>query len=169
MDISRRHLLNVAGATAGAAAITAEPARAAPLTATLGRDVTYYGVRSDSSSNQTVALQRAIDEAARDRIPLALPPGDYRTGALKLPNGVQLTGVRGATRLRFSGGAQRCQSVNSYSSSGILPIQRPNRVVSGQAGRFMREDEQSAIMLRTGGARGGPYRKWQPDAPPLRG
>jgi uncharacterized secreted repeat protein (TIGR03808 family) len=125
MDISRRHLLNVAGATAGAAAITAEPARAAPLTATLGRDVTYYGVRSDSSSNQTVALQRAIDEAARDRIPLALPPGDYRTGALKLPNGAQLTGVRGATRLRFSGGA------SMFASEGASNIVLSNLTLDG--------------------------------------
>lgn len=125
MDISRRYLLNVAGATAGAAAITAEPARAATRTAMLGRDVTQYGVRSDSSSNQTIALQRAIDEAARDRIPLALPPGDYRTGALKLPNGAQLTGVRGATRLRFSGGA------SMFASEGTGNIVLSNLTLDG--------------------------------------
>ncbi|WP_458756706.1 TIGR03808 family TAT-translocated repetitive protein [Afipia sp. TerB] len=104
MDISRRRLLNAAGASAGAITIAAEPARAAPLTSNLGRDATQYGVRSDSSSEQTIALQRAIDGAARAQVPLALPPGNYRTGALNLPAGTQLTGVRGATKLLFTGG-----------------------------------------------------------------
>ncbi|MGN6286229.1 MAG: TIGR03808 family TAT-translocated repetitive protein [Afipia sp.] len=104
MDISRRHLLNATGAGVGAVAIAAEPARAAPLTSALGRDATQYGVRSDSSSEQTIALQRAIDGAAHAQVPLALPPGAYRTGALSLPAGTQLTGVRGATKLLFTGG-----------------------------------------------------------------
>ena len=51
------------------------------------------------------ALQRAIDEAARAQVPLALPPGVYRTGTLRLQSGTQLVGVRGATKLVFTGGA----------------------------------------------------------------
>ena len=35
---------------------------------------------------------------------LALPPGVYRTGMLRLQSGTQLVGVRGATRLIFNGG-----------------------------------------------------------------
>jgi uncharacterized secreted repeat protein (TIGR03808 family) len=50
-------------------------------------------------------LQRAIDEAARAQVPLALPPGLYRTSMLRLQNGSQLVGVRGATRFVFTGGA----------------------------------------------------------------
>jgi uncharacterized secreted repeat protein (TIGR03808 family) len=50
-------------------------------------------------------LQRAIDDAARAQSPLALPPGVYRTGMLRLQSGTQLIGVRGATRLVFNGGA----------------------------------------------------------------
>ena len=80
-------------------------ARAAPLTSALGRDATQYGVRPGSPDDQTRALQRAIDEAARAQVPLALPPGVYRTGMLRLQNGTQLIGVRGATRLIFNGGA----------------------------------------------------------------
>ena len=38
-------------------------------------------------------------------MPLALPPGVYRTGMLRLQSGSQLVGVRGATKLVFSGGA----------------------------------------------------------------
>jgi uncharacterized secreted repeat protein (TIGR03808 family) len=106
MDVNRRHLLGASAASVvGAAALAPDVARAAPLTSALGRDATQYGVRPGSPDDQTRALQRAIDEAARAQVPLALPPGVYRTGMLHLANGTQLTGVRGATRLIFTGGA----------------------------------------------------------------
>ncbi|MDB5501730.1 MAG: nitrous oxidase accessory protein [Tardiphaga sp.] len=107
MDVHRRHLLHfsAAGLAAGAVAVSADLARAAPLTSTLGRDITHYGVRPNSPDDQTRALQRAIDDAARTQTSLALPPGNYRTGLLKLSSGTQLVGVRGATTLIFSGGA----------------------------------------------------------------
>jgi uncharacterized secreted repeat protein (TIGR03808 family) len=106
MDVNRRHLIGatVTGA-AGALAMSPDAARAAPLTSALGRDATQYGVRPGSPDDQTKALQRAIDESARAQAPLALPPGVYRTGMLRLQNGTQLTGVRGATKLVFTGGA----------------------------------------------------------------
>jgi uncharacterized secreted repeat protein (TIGR03808 family) len=103
MDVNRRHLLHAAaglGATAFAGA-----AAAAPLTSTLGRDAAQYGVRPNGADDQTRALQRAIDDATRIGAPLALPPGTYRTGMLKLSGGAQLVGVRGATTLLFTGGA----------------------------------------------------------------
>jgi uncharacterized secreted repeat protein (TIGR03808 family) len=111
MDVNRRHLIgaSVSGA-AGALAMSPDAARAAPLTSVLGRDATQYGVRPGSPDDQTRALQRAIDESARAQAPLALPPGVYRTGMLHLQNGTQLTGVRGATRLVFSGGASMVSS-----------------------------------------------------------
>jgi uncharacterized secreted repeat protein (TIGR03808 family) len=87
-----------------------EAARAAALTSTLGRDATQYGVRPGSPEDQTKVLQRAIDEAARAQVPLALPPGVYRTGMLRLQNGTQLAGVRGATKLVFNGGASMLSS-----------------------------------------------------------
>ena len=106
MDIRRRHILGVSAAgVAGALTMPADAARAAPLTSTLGRDATHYGVRPNAPDDQTRALQRAIDEAARANAPLALPPGIYRTGSLQLTKGSQLTGVRGATKLVFTGGA----------------------------------------------------------------
>jgi uncharacterized secreted repeat protein (TIGR03808 family) len=106
MDVNRRHLLGVSAAgAAGALAVAPSAARAAQLTSTLGRDITQYGVRPGSPDDQTRALQRAIDEAARTQTPLALPPGVYRTGMLRLESGTQLFGVRGATKLVFNGGA----------------------------------------------------------------
>jgi uncharacterized secreted repeat protein (TIGR03808 family) len=106
MDVNRRRLLGASAAgAAGALAMTPDAVRAAPLASTLGRDVTQYGVRPGSPDDQTRALQRAIDEAARAQAPLVLPPGVYRTGMLRLGSGSQLIGVRGATRLVFNGGA----------------------------------------------------------------
>ncbi|MET0877532.1 MAG: TIGR03808 family TAT-translocated repetitive protein [Tardiphaga sp.] len=107
MLVHRRHLLTASAATFAAAAL---PANAAPLTSTLGRDASQYGVRPNSPDDQTRALQRAIDDAARAQVPLALPPGNYRTGLLKLPAGAQLVGVRGATTLTFGGGASLFES-----------------------------------------------------------
>ena len=76
---------------------------AAPIS-TLGRDATQFGVKPNSADEQTRALQRAIDETARLRVPLALPPGTYRSSMLTLREGSQLIGIRGATRLIFAGG-----------------------------------------------------------------
>ena len=84
MDLNRRHLIGASAAgVAGALAMSPDAARAAPLTSALGRDATQYGVRPGSPDDQTRALQRAIDEAARAQVPLALPPGVYRTGMLR--------------------------------------------------------------------------------------
>ena len=122
MHINRRHLIGASAAgVAGAVAMSPDAARAAPLTSAFGRDATHYGVRPGSPDDQTKVLQRAIDEAARAQVPLALPPGVYRTGLLRLQNGTQLVGVRGATKLVFSGGASMLsgEGTNSVGLTGI--------------------------------------------------
>jgi uncharacterized secreted repeat protein (TIGR03808 family) len=106
MHVNRRHLIGASAAGAASALVMSpQAARAAPLASAFGRDATQYGVRPGSPDDQTKVLQRAIDEATRAQVPLALPPGVYRTGMLRLQSGTQLTGVRGATRLVFNGGA----------------------------------------------------------------
>jgi len=122
MDVNRRHLIGASAAgAAGALVISPDPARGAPLTSALGRDATQYGVRPGSPDDQTRVLQRAIDEAARALAPLALPPGVYRTGMLRLQNGTQLVGVRGATKLVFNGGASML-SGEGANSIGLTSI-----------------------------------------------
>lgn len=118
MEISRRNLINATAAGAAAGALTAAPERAhaAPLMSTLGRDATQYGVRPNSPDDQTRALQRAVDAATNAQMPLALPPGIYRTGPLRLSNGAQLVGVRGASVLKFTGGSSL---VSSEGASGL--------------------------------------------------
>jgi uncharacterized secreted repeat protein (TIGR03808 family) len=104
MDIDRRRLFAVS-ALAGAASATTLTAHAvaAPL-AMLGVDATTLGVRAGGGAEQTQMLQSAIDKTAAARVPLMLGPGDYRTRELRLPTGAQIIGVRGATRLVFTGG-----------------------------------------------------------------
>jgi uncharacterized secreted repeat protein (TIGR03808 family) len=106
MDIDRRHLLGLAVA-AGAAGASALPALAAPTAApigALGLDAAHFGLHPGSAEDQSRALQAAIDAAARARAPLAIAPGVYRAGNLKLPAGAQLIGVRGATRIVLTEG-----------------------------------------------------------------
>jgi uncharacterized secreted repeat protein (TIGR03808 family) len=147
MDVNRRHLIGASAAgVAGALAMSPDGARAAPLTSTLGRDVTQYGVRPGSPDDQTKSLQRAIDEAARAQVPLALPPGVYRTGMLRLQSGTQLVGVRGATRLVFNGGASMLQGegAGSVGLSGIsfdgggIPLPTRRGLVHCLGGRDVR-------------------------------
>jgi uncharacterized secreted repeat protein (TIGR03808 family) len=135
MDITRRHLLGISAAgAAGALAISAAASHAAQAVSSLGRDATQYGVRPGSPDDQTNALQRAIDEAARAQIPLALPGGVYRTSMLRLQNGTQLVGMRGATRLVFNGGPSLLSSeganhiglVGIILDGGDIPL-RPRR------------------------------------------
>jgi uncharacterized secreted repeat protein (TIGR03808 family) len=126
MDVNRRHLIGASAAgVAGAIALPPDAARAAPLTSALGRDITQYGVRPSSPDDQTKVLQRAIDDAARAQVPLALPPGVYRTGMLRLQNGTQLIGVRGATRLVFNSGA------SMFSGEGANSIGLTNITLDG--------------------------------------
>jgi uncharacterized secreted repeat protein (TIGR03808 family) len=97
--MQRRHFIALATSAMG---VAAAPARAAagplPISA-LGVDAGQFGVRPGSADDQTRALQRAIDETARTGTPLALAPGIYRTGQLRLSSGTHLVGARGATRL----------------------------------------------------------------------
>lgn len=118
MALHRRDVLGTL-VSAGALALTASPLAAASRR---GRDAALSGVRPDSSEDQTTALQRAIDDAAERRVPLALPPGSYRTGTLRLPSGAQLSGIRGATRLVFTGGRSLfdSQGAETATLSGLV-------------------------------------------------
>src|SRR5216683_5162642 len=111
MKLDRRRLLALTAATAGAAAL-ASPARAAARTA-LGVDAGQFGLRPGSPDDQSRVLQRAIDECARTRMPLAIAPGFYRAGNLKLPSGAQIVGSRGATRLVLAGGPSLVSAVGA--------------------------------------------------------
>ena len=105
MHISRRRLLVFSAASAAAIAnpLASGRAVAAPRSP-LGIDANHLGLRAGSPDDQSRVFQRAIEQAAAVRTPLALGPGVYRAGELNLPAGAQLIGVRGATRLVLSRG-----------------------------------------------------------------
>src|ERR1700742_3854027 len=111
MELNRRRLIAVSALTGAmpAAATLATPAAAAPLSA-FGVDATQLGVRAGGGADQSNMLQAAIDKTAGARVPLMLGPGDYRVGGLALPSGAQIIGVRGATRLIFTGGPAMIQA-----------------------------------------------------------
>jgi uncharacterized secreted repeat protein (TIGR03808 family) len=88
----------------------------------------------------------ALDEAARAQMPLALPPGVYRTGQLRLQNGSQLVGVRGATKLIFTGGASMFQGEGAGHvgltgltlDGGKIPLPQRRGLVHCTGGRDVR-------------------------------
>jgi uncharacterized secreted repeat protein (TIGR03808 family) len=116
MNLDRRSLLL---GTATTAAALATPALAAPLIG-YGLDAAQLGVRP-GADDQSLRLQRAIDQAARARMPLLLAPGTYRAGDLKLPAGAQLVGVRGATRIALTRGPSLLsgEGADSVTLSGL--------------------------------------------------
>lgn len=96
-DLSRRSLL--ARATALAAAVMV-PSWAQALPGAL--DAEALGVKPDGA-DQSRALSRALERAAREDRPLALGPGIYRVAGVALPDGVTLIGAPSATRIETSG------------------------------------------------------------------
>jgi uncharacterized secreted repeat protein (TIGR03808 family) len=103
MDRRRFLMLGAAAATAASPAVAGN-VRSMSLS-TLGIDGAQFGLHPGSPDDQSRAFQRALDETARSRTPLAIAPGSYRVGNLRLPTGAHLIGVRGATRLILSDGA----------------------------------------------------------------
>ena len=116
MEFDRRRLLAISAATTAAMPAAATLAQAAPAKmSALGIDATQLGVFPGRPDDQTRALQRAIDQAAGARLPLALHPGVYRAGDLRLPGGAHIVGVRGATRLLLGQGASLVEAGNADS------------------------------------------------------
>lgn len=97
MPLSRRTLL-----TASAVVLPFAGAHTAAALTWQGRSAVDFGARANSDADQTTALQRAIDAAARDNVPLWLPPGRYRCASLRLPSGLNFTGQPGASILALA-------------------------------------------------------------------
>lgn len=91
--VPRRNLLAVALGAAGALSLSVAKAAARPDSSRSksGRTATKFEL--DSSADQSAVLQRAIDEAARDGVPVILPPGRIRAEAVRLRAGSVLLGT----------------------------------------------------------------------------
>jgi uncharacterized secreted repeat protein (TIGR03808 family) len=126
MPLNRRQLLAFGAATAFS---VPSRARAAPMSL-LGLDAGQFGLRPGSADDQSRALQRALDEAARTRAPLAIAPGVYRVGTIRLPAGANLIGVRGATKFVYTDGPSllTAEHVENVALSGLIIDGRGRRL-----------------------------------------
>jgi uncharacterized secreted repeat protein (TIGR03808 family) len=117
MTMDRRTLL--LGSLSGAVLIA--PARGAPLSR-FGLDAAQFGIHAGAPDDQTAKLQKAIDRAARERMPLVLGPGHYRAGNLTLPAGAQIAGVRGATHIVLTQGPSliAAEHADTISLNGLV-------------------------------------------------
>ncbi|KQR69341.1 TIGR03808 family TAT-translocated repetitive protein [Rhizobium sp. Leaf341] len=66
-------------------------------------DAGDFGIRSGTRSDQSKAFRALLSEAVDRRLPVLLPPGDYRLSDITLPDGLTLAGTPGATRLVAAG------------------------------------------------------------------
>ena len=62
-------------------------------------DATEFGIRPDSSGDQSTAFRAVLAEASRRKMPLFLPPGRYIVSDIALPSFMRITGVPGATHI----------------------------------------------------------------------
>src|SRR5215468_438345 len=147
MDLTRRSLLGAGAATAlPVSAFAAPPSASSSSARSPGIDAMQLGVRPGNRGDQSAALQAAIDHAVQLRLPLVLAPGVYAAGNLRLPTGAQIVGTRGATTLRFSGGASlfAADGSDDITLSGLTldggkqPLPERRGLVHLEAGRGLR-------------------------------
>ncbi len=83
------------GAAMGATSLLFPPGASGQTAAAHGAfiDARQSGAAGDGKTNDTAALQRALDEAGRKSGAVFVPPGVYLTGELHVPVGVALIGV----------------------------------------------------------------------------
>lgn len=162
VDAGRRRMLLGAAAFAG---LTAAPPFAEALPGAL--DAGSLGVKP-GPGDQTRALSRALERAAREGRPLALGPGAYQVANLALPDGTTLVGAPEATRLELVGTGPLLvvRGAKRVSLRGIT-LDGSNMPAGGQSGVLQAEDVAALtlddcvvtnaggtgiMLLRTGGA-----------------
>lgn len=75
--------------------------------------ITDFGAVGDNATDNTAAIQKAIDTSTGERRgPLLVPPGEYLTGSLRLRSGLHLHLAAGAV-LRCTGDASRVSHFQS--------------------------------------------------------
>ncbi|AXV14687.1 TIGR03808 family TAT-translocated repetitive protein [Neorhizobium sp. SOG26] len=144
--ISRRSVLQVlAGATVAAGAPPfVRRASAAKATPVIGGelrgaiDASQHGVTPGGGARQGRKLAELISQAARQDLPVLLPPGNYPVSDLQLPDGARITGVAGASRLVQAGGGPVLRA------DGAGRVELSNLVIDGTAG----EESPALLHLR---------------------
>lgn len=104
MTVDRRHLVATAAALGALAAPASSLAKAGPRASPPDKSRTEassrdFGLAPDSPSDQTTALQAAIDAATQRGAALVLAPGRYRAQGVRLREGSHVHGTPGRTVL----------------------------------------------------------------------
>lgn len=101
---SRRNFGRTALMGAASAFIAADPLAAEEPATQEIIDVRQHGAAGDGKTDDTLALQKAIDTASQNTGAVFIPPGAYLTRELHLRTGVALTGIPG-WNYSFGGGS----------------------------------------------------------------
>ncbi|RLQ87494.1 TIGR03808 family TAT-translocated repetitive protein [Notoacmeibacter ruber] len=109
-----------------------------------GIDATEFGLRPNATDDQSAIFQRMIDEADRRNLPIDLPPGVYPLSNIRLPKRTRLSGVPGATRIRYSGRGFLFRAENA------AHITLDGLSIDGQ-NRWLSDDSEALIELRQPG------------------
>jgi polygalacturonase len=114
--MDRRHFMGLGGLAA--ALLDTSPAEAAPaVLASAGKTAADFGVTPDVQADQSLGLQRAIDELTAAGQPVVIPAGRYRAARVQLPSRAVLLGVPGLTILNASQGVAVFESLNAQDVS----------------------------------------------------
>lgn len=118
-------------AAAAVAGGSAPRVLAAPLSAAVQPDLrgaidaVEYRAIPESGDRKTRNLQQMIEQAARENVPVFLPPGTYRVSNLNLPDNTRITGVPGASRIVYTGEGHLLAAAN------VRRIELSNLVIDG--------------------------------------
>jgi uncharacterized secreted repeat protein (TIGR03808 family) len=104
-------------------------------------DLAHYDLKPGSTINQGPALNRVLRDAASAGMPVVLPAGDYLVSGIDLPEGVDLSGSAGSTRLVHGGGDML------LSASGLKRLRLSGLVIDG-ASRPLGPDTGGLLHLR---------------------
>jgi hypothetical protein len=136
--MDRRHFVGLGGLAA--ALLDTSLAEAAPaVLSSAGKTAADFGVMPDGQADQSLALQKAIDELTPAGQPVFIPAGRYRAARLQLPSRAVLLGVPGLTILNASQGVPVFESLNAqdvslrglaFSGMGLLARNCVNLTVS---------------------------------------
>lgn len=143
MKTGRRSFLTLVGAAlaAGGPEANAQLGRGLEFAELRGAiDATDFGLRPDTSDDQGVILERVLRTASDQRQPVFLPPGTYSFSGLVLPEYVNLSGVRGLTRLVYTGAG------SFLSASRAEHVQLSNLVIDG-ANRWLAEQTRATLEI----------------------
>lgn len=150
--ISKRELLAGLTATASFAAL---PSLVGAQSLAIGGtnlrgalDARAHGVTPEGGAASQRKLARLLQDAARQNLPVFLPPGDYPVSNLDLPDGCRLTGIAGASRLVYSGDGTmlRADSARRVELSDIV-IDGGDRPLTGDAPALVRLSGVSALAI----------------------